>query len=136
MDDTPEEYYRIKYLDQGSKTKPATGWPDGESGSWYKLKKKPIRTGRNGKASAERKRKLILEFGPEDPCCGYCGITLNSTTATIDHIRPKSQSGTNATNNLVLACKTCNNKKGAEFWEVKYGPRKGSRPLPLRGGLN
>ena len=38
-------------------------------------------------------------------------------SGTIDHKIPKSKGGTNKPENLVLACSSCNSKKG---WRVSY----------------
>lgn len=43
--------------------------------------------------------------------CQYCGI--KSSELTIDHIIPKSRGGSESWDNLVSACKSCNNKKGS-----------------------
>lgn len=56
--------------------------------------------------------------------CGYCGRPLarhqrgqpwtgtRINIATIDHIIPISNGGTDAPNNLMLACLSCNTEKG------------------------
>ncbi len=41
--------------------------------------------------------------------CQYCGV--KSHELTIDHIIPKSRGGNDSWDNLVSACKECNNKK-------------------------
>ncbi|OGU14457.1 MAG: HNH endonuclease [Ignavibacteria bacterium GWB2_35_12] len=41
--------------------------------------------------------------------CQYCGT--KSHELTIDHIIPKSRGGSDSWDNLVSACKSCNNKK-------------------------
>jgi 5-methylcytosine-specific restriction endonuclease McrA len=42
--------------------------------------------------------------------CQYCGTKTHELT--IDHIIPKSRGGSDSWENLVSACKVCNNKKG------------------------
>ncbi|WP_107671073.1 RNA-guided endonuclease IscB [Cyanothece sp. BG0011] len=42
--------------------------------------------------------------------CAYCGI--QNVPLEIEHIIPKSKSGTNSVNNLTLACRKCNLAKG------------------------
>lgn len=42
--------------------------------------------------------------------CQYCGVKTHELT--IDHVIPKSRGGTDSWENLVSACKICNNKKG------------------------
>jgi CRISPR/Cas system Type II protein with McrA/HNH and RuvC-like nuclease domain len=64
--------------------------------------------------------------------CAYCGVkfgaefkhwTANLTQATIDHVIPRSREGTDAWENLVAACKRCNEKRKDEdaflFFERK-----------------
>jgi 5-methylcytosine-specific restriction endonuclease McrA len=45
--------------------------------------------------------------------CTYCGVALHPfRTFTVDHVIPRSRGGTNALENLVGACPTCNGRKG------------------------
>jgi hypothetical protein len=46
--------------------------------------------------------------------CQYCGSTKN---LTIDHIIPRSKGGGDSWFNLVVACSTCNTKKGDKLLE-------------------
>lgn len=43
--------------------------------------------------------------------CFYCGILVSPTDRCIDHIKPKSDGGSNRVENLVLCCRTCNSIK-------------------------
>lgn len=58
-------------------------------------------------------------FGMDGNLCHYCHTKLNGKTATIDHIIPLSNGGTNDLINLVLCCFWCNilksNKDYNEF---------------------
>ena len=47
--------------------------------------------------------------------CVYCGSSEN---LTVDHIRPKSKGGTNTADNLVTACRPCNQAKGSMHVDV------------------
>ena len=52
-----------------------------------------------------------------DKCqCIYCGqkVTLKYALAywTLDHVVPRALGGSNATENLITACPTCNKRKG------------------------
>jgi|TARA_B100000282_G_scaffold88509_1_gene61873 5-methylcytosine-specific restriction endonuclease McrA len=58
--------------------------------------------------SAHR-REIILRDNNQ---CQYCSIELPSDKLTLDHIVPKSKGGKNTWDNLVAACKKCNQKKG------------------------
>lgn len=44
--------------------------------------------------------------------CQYCSRKLTPQQITIDHLIPKCQGGGNSFFNCVVACHTCNNKKG------------------------
>lgn len=53
--------------------------------------------------------------------CHYCDREVNRILghplmATKDHIVPKSYGGANNLSNYVLACSTCNNKRGQQLW--------------------
>lgn len=43
--------------------------------------------------------------------CMYCGNSVGNSF-TLDHVRPKSRGGESTWQNLVAACKDCNNRKG------------------------
>ena len=44
--------------------------------------------------------------------CQYCNNRLPEGELTIDHVIPRSKGGTNIWENVVAACKPCNQKKG------------------------
>lgn len=41
--------------------------------------------------------------------CGYCGKTMTFDNRTIDHMYPRAWGGVSITNNLLPACRECNN---------------------------
>ncbi len=43
--------------------------------------------------------------------CHYCGSLIKPEELTMDHIVPLSRGGKSAKNNVVPACKDCNNRK-------------------------
>ena len=43
--------------------------------------------------------------------CEYCGGSFPKEELTMDHVVPLARGGKSAKNNLVCACKECNNKK-------------------------
>ena len=47
--------------------------------------------------------------------CVYCGATED---LTFDHIRPRSAGGAYTADNLVTACRPCNQKKGSTHVDV------------------
>ena len=61
----------------------------------------------------ELSRKNIIRR--DNGRCQYCGEKRSDLT--IDHIIPKSRDGTDSWENLVAACKPCNNKKGSRTLE-------------------
>lgn len=44
--------------------------------------------------------------------CVYCGITLDNSNYSIDHVIPRSKGGKHIWTNVVSSCKRCNAKKG------------------------
>lgn len=65
-----------------------------------------------------RVRFLLWRYGNRCYYC-TCDFGLGSRTPTIDHRVAKSVGGDNKLNNLVLACRTCNNRK-ASLSEDEY----------------
>ncbi len=50
-------------------------------------------------------------FRRDDHHCLYCGQRFHASALSRDHITPLSQRGQDAWNNVVTACKRCNNHK-------------------------
>lgn len=53
-------------------------------------------------------------------CC-WCGKACTpqrykSNSATIEHVQPQSEGGSNDWNNLAMACYSCNNNRGTLAW--------------------
>ena len=57
------------------------------------------------------RRKRIQLFYQYEGKCYWCGKQLEFNVATLEHIIPKSIGGTNAYENLTIACQSCNSKK-------------------------
>ncbi len=55
------------------------------------------------------RRELLRRDGHH---CQYCG---SSRQLTIDHVIPRSKGGTHTWDNVAIACKTCNHKKGDKY---------------------
>ncbi|MCC5794713.1 MAG: HNH endonuclease [Chromatiales bacterium] len=51
-------------------------------------------------------------FRRDSNLCLYCGLVFQSRELTRDHVTPLSQGGGDAWNNVVTACRRCNNHKG------------------------
>lgn len=43
--------------------------------------------------------------------CQYCNSPVGPSSFTLDHVRPKSRGGASTWDNMVTACKPCNNRK-------------------------
>jgi len=73
-------------------------------------------------------KKSLFSAGKNE--CHWCGKTLcfGDRDTTLDHIVPMSRGGRTDENNTVLACRSCNKKKGSgsgqEFLEFPYLIRK------------
>lgn len=68
--------------------------------------------------SKTRHKRLLIQIGRR---CAYCGSAEN---LTIDHLVPRSKGGRDHPANLVLACLSCNNRKGSKdlsVWLDKIG---------------
>ncbi len=68
-------------------------------------------------------------------CCQYCGKKELARDLTLDHILPRAQGGTTTPQNLVSACKTCNQRKGNRTPEQARMPLLTSQKM-LRLGLD
>lgn len=64
------------------------------------------------------KKKNIIRFSRtnvflrDQYTCQYCGNRFNKTHLTLDHVIPVVQGGRKGWENIVTACKPCNQKKG------------------------
>ena len=58
--------------------------------------------------SVDLNRRNLIER--DNYICQYCG--LKKMPLTIDHIIPKARGGKDSWDNLVAACRSCNQKKG------------------------
>lgn len=67
-----------------------------------------------GELAGYEVREYLLEKWQRT--CAYCGA--QQVPLQIEHIRPKSAGGSNRLSNLTLACKPCNQKKGAQPIDV------------------
>lgn len=64
------------------------------------------------RAVALTRRNLILR---DEGTCQYCLQQPLARELTIDHVVPRSQGGPTTWENVVLACGTCNRRKGARL---------------------
>lgn len=59
-----------------------------------------------------KKSKFVKRLIWESKRCYYCGVSICSDSATVDHVVAKSLGGGNEPENLVACCKSCNSAKG------------------------
>ena len=62
-----------------------------------------------------RYKKMLVER--DGLRCHYCDYLMSYEEAQVDHILAKARGGTDAPNNLVLACSRCNNLKSTLCYE-------------------
>lgn len=92
---------------------------DGNSHTWLKMRDHYVPP-LNNKALFSRDAHI----------CMYCGTRLSARVLSRDHIKPMSLGGTDSWNNVVTACKRCNNHKasrtpeqaGMELIAVPFAP--------------
>jgi len=60
----------------------------------------------------------------DNHACVYCGFDKNRKELTLDHVIPKARGGKDSWDNLVTACKKCNNEKDC-LTDEEWG-----RPIP------
>jgi 5-methylcytosine-specific restriction endonuclease McrA len=65
---------------------------------------------RTGSKSYQGHRETLMQL--HGPVCAYCGQTFPADMLTLDHVQPrKGKAAYDRSDNLVLACKTCNAAK-------------------------
>lgn len=65
--------------------------------------------------------------------CQYCGLRLSRSEATFDHVIPRRVGGRTGWENIVVACRPCNQRKGGRTPEQANMPlrRRPARPRAL-----
>lgn len=63
-------------------------------------------------------KETVIFFKGE---CAYCGRTMHKgERLTRDHLKPVSEGGSTAQDNIVPACSSCNSSKNASEWRAWY----------------
>lgn len=75
----------------------------------YHIRLKVTTSERLWKLPSVSRRELLRR---DSHRCQYCG---SSRDLTIDHLIPRSKGGTHTWDNVVIACETCNHKKGDKY---------------------
>ena len=71
-----------------------------------------------------------LKAKQENRCC-YCDLPLtwrghqNPRRATIEHLRRRADGGGNELDNLALACRECNERRGTMNWLLYKSMKRG-----------
>ena len=68
----------------------------------------------------------------DDGTCQYCQKSVTISSATIDHVIPKSRGGGHTWENLVISCSKCNSKKGSRLLS-ECNMKLSSQPRPPSG---
>ncbi len=66
------------------------------------------RSGRSSKWITRERRHAI--YARDFCACVYCG---SDSLLTLDHLKPRSEGGSNKSSNLVTACLRCNSARGS-----------------------
>lgn len=69
------------------------------------------------------RRNLMLRDGYR---CQYCGRAASERPLNIDHVLPRARGGEDSWENLVIACQSCNRRKG------EHTPSEAAMPLRRR----
>jgi 5-methylcytosine-specific restriction endonuclease McrA len=70
--------------------------------------KRYVRTFRRTMNSRCTRRNILLR---DRMTCQYCGVKMNHSNVTIDHVKPRCHGGTTVWDNVVTACHPCNRQK-------------------------
>lgn len=54
--------------------------------------------------------------------CQYCGKVFSEKSLTMDHVIPRAKGGKTGWNNIVAACKECNQGKAHHEWKPLHKP--------------
>jgi 5-methylcytosine-specific restriction endonuclease McrA len=86
----------------------------------YRLKARPSQTATQARRRAQKfdtqleMIRLVDILKRDGPCCYLCG-TNPATKPTMDHVHALVRGGTHTKENIKIACKRCNSRKGAKL---------------------
>lgn len=64
-----------------------------------------------------RDEKRFAIYLRDGLCCLYCGRDIESVVMSLDHLKCRSNSGSNSPRNLISCCVDCNSKRSDESWQ-------------------
>lgn len=76
--------------------------------------------------NSEKRNRIVRKLIDRDGVhCHYCGVQLvwsdglsyQENGLSIDHITPQTEGGETELDNLVLACRKCNTRKGTKHYQ-------------------
>lgn len=70
------------------------------------------KTNAEKRGSYQRRKEMKIELYELCQQCAYCGWQMTYEESTLDHVIPLSKGGSNTIENIVLACRPCNEFKG------------------------
>lgn len=71
-----------------------------------------------GKTRRRWRAKKMRVYERDNGRCFWCERRMETWDATIDHIVPQARGGGHAYDNIVLACRPCNEDRGDKIAEV------------------
>lgn len=79
----------------------------------------PITKNRDKRRGERSRKRLRRRLFKRQKKCHWCPkVFANAGEATIDHVKPIARGGLDNENNIVLACKKCNDERGSDMPEV------------------
>ena len=94
--------------------------------------------------SGAKRTRLLNRLLEKSSICHWCGVPVfknppgesnqRNNTATVDHIISRAEDGADIYDNVVLACRRCNERRsGDTFFAVTHKRQKASAPNRLFG---
>lgn len=78
----------------------------------YMIRSKAFKAYKEGRWSIHDLMEYNVEKIRRNDCCWYCGLVMEPSKLTKDHVSPRSKGGDNDMDNIIMVCKTCNSSKG------------------------
>jgi 5-methylcytosine-specific restriction endonuclease McrA len=90
----------------------------------------------NAKMGSEnRRRRKARLFELSGGKCFWCRVPLTYEDATIDHVVARGRGGSNALENLVLACEPCNQTRGCSKVSAAFVSRRKDLTYKREAGI-
>lgn len=108
-----ERYRQIESL-RAAATERTKAWRAANPNSvkMYDARRRARDSGANGSFKADDVKRLLEQQRAK---CIYCGTDISDGLHTIEHVIPLSRGGSNSIENIALACRSCNARKGQKL---------------------